>query len=182
MSGRGYNMKPLYREYLGAPLNLTMKCPLATKHFADRDFDKTGRGPSIVLYPTNNWRSKHFDYGTEVGGYVNPDKGFSMVGITGLNFGVLASDVAMTRYGNQMLSGHPSPGGDFGQIGTMTNDHVGYSLGTELETPINFVDVDGSGHTYKMSYHSYLDTDNCAQNRGIGSSSRGMLLPRDLGR
>lgn len=176
-----YDLRDVYREYLG-PLNKSFKCPLATESFADRDMDSS-KLANYMLYPTNNWRTKHFDYGDEPGGFTKLTMGFSVTKSPQIKFGLLASDQAMGRYGNVgPLSGHPAFNGSYGEIGNGRNDTLGYSLGMDFTAPINYANHDGSVHTFDIDGMSYLNLDGkWVINRGAGSGNKYMLLPRELG-
>ncbi len=187
--GASGDLRPLYRDYLGGPLEKTFKCPLACPYFAQKIQDSNDLS-NYMLYPSNNWRSKHFDLNQPrdftrsiPGGYQRLGNGFAVDSEPGVTFDLLASDAAMGKYASSgtPLSGHPAPGGSI-QIGNHANDHYGWELGPNMSAPINYANGDGSVRTFTIDANSYLDVQDWVINNGTGSASMKYLLPRSMAR
>lgn len=171
----------LYREVLGARLNDAFKCPLASPYFAEGNLDNQPIS-NYMLYPSNNWRSKHFGYATQEA-YQKLGRGFRPRSEPDVKFGLLASDIAFGSHGYAIggaaLSGHPAPSGSMGEFRSVINSHTGYNLGTEADftASANYVDDDGSVHTFRINGLSHTDGANWVTNDRYK-----YLLPRALAR
>ena len=84
----------------------------------------------------------------------------------------------MYGYGGA-AAGHEPFGGGYGLAGGPINNHPTYAVGQQadplLRVPINYVDADGSAHTYNMNHLSYLDTT-----EWVTAYNYDYLLPKDL--
>lgn len=191
LTGSGFDLRPVYQEYLGGPLNKYMKCPLAVEWYAERDLDTyLHNGSALVpymLFTTNNWRTKSFGF-SEIGAYEKNDTEWSPVSFPDSKFTLLASDFIFGNYSfkaDAALSTHPGPNGSYGRLGNATNNQVGHDLGKDIEAPINYCDGDGSVHGYTVDGLSYLDRTNWLYNDQSKGSPKGaykFLLPRELAR
>ncbi|MBI1336288.1 MAG: prepilin-type N-terminal cleavage/methylation domain-containing protein [Phycisphaera sp.] len=199
------DLRDSYREYLGGTLDRTMKCPLATRFFAEGDLDNH-TGPdnpdkvqlsNYMLYVTNNANQKIFRFSTSDPNVVSSRVNtlWSPHNPVGLKFGYLASDVAFgnLNYGGTnyfsagTVAGHPSPQGDYGEGGGPINSHPGHRLGipplfyppdpTLAPAPINFVDGDGSVHTFNVTNRSINDSATWAIN---SNKNDRYLMPKAL--
>lgn len=182
-----YDLRPAYREYLGNELDRTVKCPLATKYFADQKLDDLDIS-NYMLYVTNNHLNKQFAFEDDGQGIISSSsmRMWSPAGSPQYKFQYLASDTAQGvmayRYGGA-TSGHPAHNGSLGERGIARNEQPGWALGwwdePKYKAPINFLDGDGSVHTYIMDAASYLDTNKWLLNT---SGNNIYLIPRDLAR
>ena len=178
--GGSYDLRPLYREYLGADLDQVMECPLSTDAFVKQDMEATGGRvlTSYMLFTTNNWKTKTFNY-SKIGAYEKMEHWWSPTTYPNVRFGIIASDFIYGRYGanSTPLSTHPSPGGSTPDVGSMVNDMVGYDLAYQA-APVNYANDDCSVRTFAVDYQTYLDTANWAPNADPGNSNFAFLLPR----
>jgi hypothetical protein len=150
--GSQYNLNPLYRNYLGGPLDGAFKCPLACNWYYERNQDNNHLS-SYMIYPSNNRRSKHF-YTKE--GWTRPGKGFVADKDTakGYTFKLLASDYAFwgAYEGCPLVSGHPALGRTSGaEHRAPINSVVGWWLNSGQITTANYASDDGSVKSYVIS-------------------------------
>ena len=186
-----YDMRELYAEYLGGPIDRTMKCPLASDFFANADLDtdlhNNQRPLPYMLFVTNNYRTKTFGF-DNVGAYEKQYARWSPVTEPALEFGLLASDFIYGQYDkvlNQPLSTHPGPNGHYGEVGDATNNNKGYDIGLNMDVPINYLDENGSVQTYKVNGTSWLDRNQWVANDQGKNGPKGafkFLLPRAMAR
>lgn len=115
---KAYDLRPIYRDYLGGSLDKYMKCPMTTKFFAERDLDTyvhSGRVlTSYMLYATNNANQKFFRFSADDKTIVSSrvDRPWSPISDPDTRFTYIASDVA---FGNLAWHGG-RPSGTGGQL------------------------------------------------------------------
>lgn len=181
LAGYRYNLRPVYREYLGGSLNTHARCPLASPLYHDVDMD-TFHMSNYMLYMTNNRFNKLMSFHDDGTDYVSSKVGhaWSPSGRPDHKFTLLASDAAfhdLWGTNGSAVTGHPDfQGSD--EHPSVINTHTGYLLGrpgTKTSAPLNFLDGDGSVHTYKFTPDSIDDTENWIQ-----WGNREALLPVDL--
>jgi prepilin-type N-terminal cleavage/methylation domain-containing protein len=168
-----YDMRPLYREYLGGPLNNTVKCPLAIPEVAEGDLDWQ-RLSYYALMMTNNHESKHFRFEHDGQGIISSKMGHAWspnpsrsdeykFNYSEHKFTYIASDIAFGRGYGGPLTGHPATHGSPVRSNT-TNGYWGYEQGASLRggqsVPLNFLDGDGSVHQFLVDSESYTDFEN----------------------
>jgi len=155
-SSRGYDKRPLYREYLGGDLNQVMECPLASPFFSESSGDSW---ISYTLYTTNNWRTK-FTSMHEVPGYEKLDDMWQVRNKPDYNFTMIASDSVAGRHSaNLPLTTHPGLGGSLGQSGNFGNRaQYGWLLGPTNRAPANFADADGSVRSFVVDVNSHTSS------------------------
>lgn len=173
-----YDMRPLYREYLGGPLNETAKCPLANSTIQAGNLDGS-RVSSYAMFMTNNHKSKHFYFEHDGQGIISSKMGrpWSPQGHPEYEFTYVASDVAFGRGFNGPMIGHPAMGGSSEYNGPI-NSHSGYQIGPFMlnpNIPLNFLDGDGSVRTFLVHSESYRDQDQWLVNGNY-------LIPKALAR
>lgn len=177
-----YDLRPLYRNYLGGSVNKTMKCPLASPTFADSNID-TASGRVLtpyMLFTTNNYKTKTFVF-ADIGAYERLDRWWrpAKPGSNTLRFGILASDFTYGNFGGSALSSHPARDGSSVESNNHINSQTGYLLG-DAEVPVNYADHDGSVRSDNVSAASRTQTAIWASNSDPGNSDFAFLLPRAM--
>lgn len=157
-NSRGYDKRPIYREYLGGDLNQVMECPLASPFFSDSGGDSW---ISYTIYTTNNWRTKHMPM-HEVPGYEKLDSMWQVRNQPEYDFTMIASDsVIGAASGGLPATTHPGlGGGTLGQTGNFGNrDQYGWLLSPSDRAPVNFADADGSVRSTVVDAGSRTSSD-----------------------
>ena len=189
---RTYDLRPSYREYLGGELDKTVKCPMATKYFAERKLDNLWLS-NYMLYPTNNYNTKHFYYKDDrpedrlyVSSRMNHTWSIRNRKFKHLKFSLLASDAVFGRgiYGSRgavLCIGHPGFDGFVRYTGGPINDFPTYGVawdgGEKREALVNYLNDDGAVHTYLIHNYSYQDDETWAK-----VPNYSFMLPVDLAR
>jgi prepilin-type N-terminal cleavage/methylation domain-containing protein len=180
-----YDLRPVYREYLGGELDKTAKCPMAAPYFADRKIDDQHLS-NYMLYPTNNHETKHFYFANEDAPIVSSrlNKTWSVEAERELEFRLLASDASfgnMYGYGGGSMAGHPAPNGFDRPVGGPINDFPGHGIGywdnPIYKVQLNYLDGDGAVHMYHVDASAKFDADTWVRVQNYN-----VLIPRDLAR